>query len=212
VATNEAHTEVSDAVASVPGLSLDEEHFVDSGGPAFWRHTTRVIHTVSRAFAVASALGLVVLVLATVADVVKRNLFGASLNGTVELSTLILVGIAALSLPYAERTRTHVRVGLVADRLSPRVGGIVEALGGIAISLLLIWLIDATADRAQQSIELNEETIGIVAIAVWPVRVLLTLSLFWLLLEWVVNIVDSIRQAVSGERPHARGRQAGDAA
>jgi TRAP-type transport system small permease protein len=70
-----------------------------------------------------SLLGMVILfamMLLTVADVVGRYFFNRPVQGTNEVTGLLLVLVAASALAYSQIKKGHIRVDLISSRLSPR--------------------------------------------------------------------------------------------
>src|SRR5690349_18914039 len=80
------------------------------------RNVTRartIVRGLTAALAAVAAAALIILMLITVADVVRRALTDKSIEGAIEVAPLLLLGAVALGLGYAEQTMTHVRTSLV---------------------------------------------------------------------------------------------------
>lgn len=154
-----------------------------------WRTFTAGVHATAGAFAVLAAAGVLVLVFLTVADVGSREVSNKPITGVPELSALVLASIALLGFAHAEVVNLHVRTGILADRLPPRVKAAAQAVGGLVLCGLLVWIVVATADRAVQSVSTGEQALGLVSIPVWPVRVLIPIGVGLLAIELLIRVV-----------------------
>jgi TRAP-type mannitol/chloroaromatic compound transport system permease small subunit len=190
----------------VTQVVTSESRAASSGKPlaAAYRAFETAVHGASRLCGILATLCLLVLVCAAVADVAMREVEDRSLAGAVEVSTLALVMVAFLGLPYAERTRSHVRTGLLADRVRPRLSAAFEAIGGLAVGTLFTWMAYETFQRALRSLDTNEVLSGLVRVAVWPARVVISIGLALLVLEIVLNVVDKTAVALGRVSPNRR--------
>ena len=84
-----------------------------------------------------AGIALVFLMAITVLDIVARNLGLFSLRGTVELSTMAVVLIGFLALPYSFRLGGHIIVDLATLRLGARVNARIDALWLVIAAVLL---------------------------------------------------------------------------
>lgn len=128
----------------------------------------------------------VLLVMAMVTlNVTMRTLRGQPVPGVLEYGQLLLVAIVYFSIPYAMRTKSHVHVGLVTMRLSPRVRAHVEAIGLLVVLVALVWLTVASGQHALTSWRRGEVSGmgGMLSPSVWPARLAITLGLFVTSLE-----------------------------
>jgi len=163
----------------------------------------RAIHTLSATFAAVAAIGIVVLMGITVADVIRRALTDKSIQGGIELAPLILVGAVLLGLGYAEQTRTNVRTSLVTSRLAARPRAAVRCVGFVVVIGLVLWMVWETADRARSAVEIGEVTPGFVGLPAWPARVAIPIGLGVLALELLLQLLDELR-VLAGREPVER--------
>ncbi len=84
-----------------------------------------------------AGIALVFLMTITVLDIVARNFGLFSLRGTVELSTMAVVLIGFLALPYSFRLGGHIIVDLATMRLAPRTNARIDALWLVIAAVLL---------------------------------------------------------------------------
>lgn len=133
--------------------------------------------------AVLAAVGIAALMLISVGHVVLRTAGGGGIPGQIEVSEIILVGVAFLGMAYAQRRSAHVGTSLLTDRLPARAARVARACGKWVMVLFVAWLLYATAERAISSYLIGESRFGLVPVPIWPARVLLALGVLVLLLE-----------------------------
>lgn len=88
----------------------------------------RILRAVATAFAIVSGFAVLALSLAIVFDIVARELFAYSVQGTDEYGGYVLAMIASLGLSQALLQRGHTRVDIVMPYLSTRLQAAVNLL------------------------------------------------------------------------------------
>lgn len=131
----------------------------------------RISNVVFTVAATASVLSLVAMTLLTVAEVLARNLHFQAPRGVIELSEVLLVIAVFLGLAEAYRTRSHVAVSFLVDRLPAPLSRALQRVGIVLLLLLLIWLSFHTAARAIESYQDGEYRFGLINVPLWPGRV-----------------------------------------
>ena len=94
----------------------------------------------SRCLTILGVLALAVMMVATVADLVMRNLGGTPLRGVVELVEITMLLAAFLGLPEAFLRREEIVVDLI-DALLPAGALRVVKVVGQAVTMGVVWLI-----------------------------------------------------------------------
>lgn len=140
----------------------------------------------SSAFNFVAALCLLSLAFLTVADVGSRNLRNTSILGTVEISTVLMVGIAFLGLAAAERNGNHVSVSLLEERVptfARLAFSAIRLLLLVGLGLLLTWGLTSVL---QSALERDETTNGILRLPTtpWHLVVLVSFAFFFLFAAW----------------------------
>ncbi|GGD28715.1 hypothetical protein GCM10010915_05950 [Microbacterium faecale] len=149
----------------------------------------RFVTALSRVFGVIAAGALVVLMVAIVVDVVARQVGGGSVPSMVEIAESALVVSIFLGLSWALVTGAHVAVTLVMDRLGETLNRVVGIAVWILCSLVTLWLVFATGQRALSSTERGETRMGLVMWPLWPLRWVIVIGFAALALACVVNVV-----------------------
>ncbi|UOQ60298.1 TRAP transporter small permease [Leucobacter rhizosphaerae] len=150
----------------------------------------RALQRLSAGLGVLAASALVVLMLATVVDVLVRWISRSSVPGMIEVAETALVTSVFLGLAWTSMQGGHVAVTIVTDRLRPRMARIVSSLIWLLNAGMLAWMTVASVLRAIQSTTLNETRFGLVQWSVWPLRWIIAVGL---LLWTVVAIVNLVR-------------------
>lgn len=145
---------------------------------------------------VASAL-IVVMLLVGNANTLLRWVTGQQINGSSELLVILLPVTVFLALPAAERAGANVRSTALTDRLPPRAGRAVSALGLLVTGGMTGLLFAASASKALAATTDREALVGVRTLPVWPSRIAIALG-FGLL---VLVLVGQFARLVRGEEP-----------
>jgi TRAP-type C4-dicarboxylate transport system permease small subunit len=160
----------------------------------------RAVHLLARVLAALSVVLILVMMVATVADVISRLVVGRPIAGVIEMGEVLMVAIVFLGLAYTESQGGHVSMTLVIRKLRPQAAAAATSLGLALVLFVVAWMTIVTGDRALESFESQEARFGLVQIPVWPARVALAIGLLAYFAELLPRFADNIRQAV---RPHA---------
>lgn len=173
------------SVSSVPESAAPAVVSV-SGSPSGF---DRALRRVSAGLGVLAAGALVVLMLATVVDVIVRWISRSSVPGMLEVAETALVTSVFLGLAWTSMQGGHVAVTIVTDRLRPRMARVVSSLIWFLNAGMLAWLTYASVLRAMLSTNLNETRFGLVQWSVWPLRWIIAVGLLLWTVVAVVNLV-----------------------
>lgn len=156
----------------------------------------RTVHQATKVLALLAVFCIVVMLVAIVADVTRRTLFGQAVPGVVELAEVMMVAIVFLGLGFAERRGAHVSMTLLVRKLPPRTAAVVNGLGLLLVMAVVGWMVYVTADRALISFEAREFRFGLVRVPVWPARIAIAVGLAVYFLELVFRLIDDVREAL----------------
>ena len=154
-----------------------------------------------------AALGTVligVLMVIICADIVARNVMGASLPLVSELGALLLVMIVALQLATTIRADRLARTDLFLVGLKdshPRIAALLSAFFNL-VGATMIGLIAYASIRILGKDWSSADYIGIVGIATlptWPFRALILAGMTIAALEFMVRMISDLRSAVTQE-------------
>ena len=166
---------------------------------------TRAVRGMSSALAFVAGLGIVGLMLLTVADVALRKFAGRGLPGTLEISEVALVAVVFAALMAAEVNNVHVRTPILVERMSGRVANLANLLGLVPATLFVSWAAWLTAMEGLASMERGEFRFGIVAVPVWPAKLVIPIGLAGLAVALIAKVVTAVRRARLGLPPETSG-------
>ncbi|GAA2181300.1 hypothetical protein GCM10009847_22580 [Leucobacter tardus] len=164
----------------------------------------RVLQKCSAALGVIAAGSLVVLMLATVADVLVRWITRSSLPGMIEIAETALVTSVFLGLAWTSIQGGHVAVSIVTDRLSPRSARAVSTLVWALSAGILAWMSVALFVRAAQSTSASETRFGLVQWPIWPMRWIIAVGV----VLWTVVAIVNLVRALRGRTPYGEATEA----
>lgn len=148
------------------------------------------IQTINRFIAGVSGCFLIPLMIITGADVVARDVFNHPIPGTIELSQYMLAVFILLGLAYTQQVKAHAAVSLVASRLPSNaqwILNIITTLIGLFIFSILAW--------QGLVVGIEERTVSdMLRIPQSPFRVLVAIAAFFVCLELLIDLGDSVRK------------------
>jgi TRAP-type C4-dicarboxylate transport system permease small subunit len=154
-----------------------------------------------------AALGTVligVLMIIICADIVARNLMGASLPLVSELGALLLVMIVSLQLATTIRSDRLARTDLFIvglKRSRPRAAALLSAVFNL-VGAIIIGLIAYASIRILGKDWSSDDYIGIIGIATlptWPFRALILAGMTIAALEFIVRMISDLRSVMTRE-------------
>ena len=158
---------------------------------------------VVESLAVLGTLMIGVLMVIICADIVFRNLLGASLPLVSELGALVLVMIVYLQLATTVRADRLARTEIFLPpfkRRFPKLGGVLAALFdlvGAAMLGLIAWSTVGIVEKDFASGEFIGVT-GIATLPTWPFRALILLGVTVAAVECIVRAITNLRTPKTG--------------
>jgi TRAP-type C4-dicarboxylate transport system permease small subunit len=159
-----------------------------------------VAHKLFKGLEKQSLVGAIILffmMILTVGDVVGRYFFKAPIQGTHEITGLLLVCVAACALAYSQIMKGHIRVDLITDRLSPKGRQIIDVIAYlfcVFASLLITW---QTLIRARDYFYSTKGNLTeTLSIPFFPFLLILGLGFLTLTLVSLVDLIRSIVKVI----------------
>ena len=152
--------------------------------------TDRVLERLSKFFAVLS--GILVLLMAFTASygVIRRYLFKSPEPYSYELSTMFLLWTFVLALAYLEKLDGHLRVDffvvLLPEKLRRFLLNVVGPLFGLVFCSVLTW---EGWKVAMYSLEINEKSMSVWAVPLFPVKIVIPIGYGLLCIVLVLKII-----------------------
>ncbi|KDA05465.1 hypothetical protein DC31_16090 [Microbacterium sp. CH12i] len=156
-----------------------------------------VITTVEPVTRALASIGVIILMAATVIDVVSRTATGKGLPGVIEITEIILVAMVFLAMTTAGRDGQHIRVVLLTDRVPDAMARVLRSIGLVLSLGVVVWLIIATIDKAITAVRTAEYRFGLISVPVWPARVAIPIGLICLGVVLLFLLVAQIAKSTS---------------
>lgn len=158
---------------------------------AFVKFVDRLNHVVGR---IAMSL-FFVLAAIMLWSTVSRAVFGTPVNWALEMSQFILSAYYLLGGAYATQQGAHVRMDLFYGRMTPRKRAQVDAFTILFVIFYLGVLLWGAVSSTQYSIVYNQKNYTAWSPVLWPVKVVMTIAIFLMLLQFVANFFRDIAEA-----------------
>jgi TRAP-type C4-dicarboxylate transport system permease small subunit len=130
------------------------------------------------------------LMIITTTDVISRGFFNKPIPGTLELSEYMLSIIILLGAAYTQQVKGHVGVDFLTKRFTKKTRGFVNIITTffcMFIVAIMVW---------QGFVEgIHEKTVSdMLRVPQWPFRLLVAIGGFLLLLEFMIDLVNTISE------------------
>lgn len=169
--------------------------------------TARMLGRMSGGLGKIGGAAIMLLMFATVADVVSRKVGGGGIAGVVEWTEVLLVVVVFAGMMGAELSGAHIRgMSFLTERERSIGAPLVRACGSALAALILVWAVFMSGEEALASIALGEFRMGLIQVPIWPAKLAIPIGLagFAAVMAW--RTFKQLRQA-AGEL--ARRRCAG---
>jgi len=132
-------------------------------------------------------------VLVSAFNAVMRYTIDYSSNGWLEIQWYFYSGFFLIGAGYTLLRNEHVRIDIIASRMSPRTRAWIDVLGGIffllPMALIIMWL---AWPVFTDSYLLHEESPNAGGLLRWPVKLMMPVGFFLLALQGISEIIKRI--------------------
>lgn len=122
-----------------------------------------------------------------------RFVFNYSSNGLLEIQWYLFAAVFLLCSPYTLQRNEHVRIDVLAGKLSPRGQAVIDVVGTLFFLLpmvgVVLWL---SLPLVAESFKINEMSANAGGLIRWPVKTLLPVSFTLLALQGVSELIKRI--------------------
>jgi len=151
-----------------------------------------MLRLITEKMAWVAMIAILACVAIVVTDVIRYQAIREPLPGTHEVVELIASVILSMGIGYLTFVRGHVAVGILVDRLRPRVQAVFDFVTGVIALGFTIWLTEGVVEMALRNYRYGWVT-GVLEIPRHPFMFLIALSLA---LTCVVLVRDVIKSVV----------------
>ncbi|HSQ02834.1 MAG TPA: TRAP transporter small permease subunit, partial [Burkholderiales bacterium] len=136
---------------------------------------------------------VLVAVLVSAGNAIMRYTFNMSSNAWLEIQWYLFSAIFLLAAGYTLKHNAHVRIDVIAGRLSPRGHAAIDIFGGLLflmpMALIILYLSWPMVVDSYTTQELSSDAGGLLR---WPVKVLIPVGFALLTLQGVSEIIKRI--------------------
>ena len=157
-----------------------------------------LLEPVALGILLAGGLDLIASTFLGTADVVGTQVFGAPVPGATELteSTMVLIVFGALT--YTQIRRSHIRVELLYMRVGARGQAAMDVFASLMALLFFSLLLWQAVNEALFSIGIDEATVGLIRMPLWPARIVLAAGTGLLILQLLLDLVVDFDRLMRG--------------
>ena len=154
---------------------------------------SRFIDLANERIGKASSWLILAAVLICTGNALVRYTINLSSNGWLEIQWYLNSAMFLLVAAYALKRNDHVRIDVIAGRLSPRVQAWIDIVGSLLallpVVLIIIWYSGPTLVNSFNIGETSSDPGGLIR---WPVRLLIPLAFSMLALQGVSEIIKRV--------------------
>jgi TRAP-type C4-dicarboxylate transport system permease small subunit len=157
----------------------------------------RIVGSVSHKIAYLAAALILAMMMLTVADVFLRYFFNAPINGSYEVTELLMVLIFAPTLAWTAMRGANVRVDLIVGKFPNRVQGVfdtVTCLLSIFVTGIITWFTVPQAMFVYRIKTVSDQ----LEIPFYPFFIVIAIGFFLLIFALVANLMDFMKKAAKG--------------
>jgi TRAP-type mannitol/chloroaromatic compound transport system permease small subunit len=153
----------------------------------------RLIDAINERIGRASVWLVLITVLICATNAITRKAFDLSSNAALEIQWYLFSAIFLLGASWTLMRNEHVRIDVLAGRLSPRAQNWIDVFGIVAfllpMSVLILWLSWPVFTLAWHSGEMSSNPGGLIR---WPVRLLVPVGFFLLTLQGFSELIKRV--------------------
>ncbi|CAG1004113.1 hypothetical protein RHDC4_03447 [Rhodocyclaceae bacterium] len=171
-----------------------------------------LIDAINESIGKAATWLILIVVVISSGNAVMRYAANWSSNGLLEIQWYLFSAIFLFCAAYVLKKNEHIRIDVIAGRLSPRAQNWIDVFGLIVFLLpmvvLTMWLSWPVFMNAWNTGEVSSNPGGLVR---WPVRLLLPVGFFLLLLQGLSELIKRIA-FLTGNGPNPLDKEKGPSA
>lgn len=126
---------------------------------------------------------------------VMRVIFGIPINWVMEMSQFMLSAYYLLGGAYSLQLDAHVRMDLFYGSMRPRTRAITDAFTILFVIFYLVVLFGGGISSTQYAIEYNQKNYTAWAPVMWPIKLIMTIGVFLMLLQAISTFFKDFAEA-----------------
>ena len=159
---------------------------------------SKIVERLALVVLLIGGMGMLFSMFLGVADIVGTQVLLIPVPGPRELteSTMVLIVFGALA--YAQIRRSHIRVELVYFQMPPRVRAVMDVITDLAAIAFYGLILQQAIGEAQYSLQINEATVGLIRIPLWPARFILAAGCALMILQLALHLIEDLIRIKTG--------------
>ncbi|WP_428825708.1 TRAP transporter small permease subunit [Azonexus sp. IMCC34842] len=122
-----------------------------------------------------------------------RFIFNDSSNGLLEIQWYLFAAVFLLCSPYTLQKNEHVRIDVLAGKLSPRGLAVIDIIGTVFFLLpMVVTVLWLSLPLVAESYKINEYSANAGGLIRWPVKILLPIGFTLLALQGISELIKRI--------------------
>ena len=158
----------------------------------FFSKVAAFINSTSHIFAISAAICIVIMVVVTNTDIIRRDFWNAPITGVTEFDSLLLTTAIFLSLAYTQYLRAHIRIEVLTHRFSQRTQQVLDLVMLFLGLAFFSWAVWGTTGQAVVSWGLLEVEFGFSRFPLYWAKTVIPIGCFLYCLVVVTQIVQRI--------------------
>lgn len=126
---------------------------------------------------------------------VMRVIFGYPINWVMEMSQFMLSAYYLLGGAYSMQLDAHVRMDLFYGAMKPKTRAFTDSFTIIFVIFYLIVLFWGGVSSTEYSITYNQKNYTAWAPVMWPIKTIMTLGIFLMLLQTIARFFKDVAEA-----------------
>lgn len=140
-----------------------------------------------------SMLSVASLLIIVSLDVISRYILRKPIHGGYEIAEILLVFIIYTAISYLQKTKGHIAIDIVTSRLPENIQVYFDIFGniiGLFCSIIISW---QTFIVALHSLNIQEISMSVVKIPLWPGKFIIAIGFSVLSLRLIIDILSSMK-------------------
>lgn len=126
---------------------------------------------------------------------IMRVIFGYPINWVLEMSQFMLSAYYLLGGAYSMQLDAHVRMDLFYGMMKPRTRAVTDSFTIVFVIFYLVVLFWGGVSSTEYAIVYNQKNYTAWAPVMWPIKVLMTLGIFLMLLQTISQFFKDVAEA-----------------
>lgn len=158
-----------------------------------------ILRRLDQVLLVVSGSALIFMLLVTTVSVIGRYLLNSPIPDDVVMNELLMVVVVFLPFAYAQRTKQHVFVTLISDKLSPGKQHFLETAGNIIGLSFFSLLSYATFTDFWAAFEVRSFNVGVLQLPEYPSKFAVFLGLFVMAIRLLIDVITGLSGRTPGD-------------